>query len=451
MRGYFVCAVALAAVGCASTATEQTRRQVQTALAQAAAKGDDVAVEATGHPAPASTASCEALAGRVAASHPRVMAGHARARASLSRSRSAGALPPPRASLEVWDFPIGAPGRAEREGMYMLGVAQELPAAGARDGRARAEVLEAEMALADAAVARREVWGEVMAACVDWSAAEAVRVGLLGHRQLLVDMREAVLSGYRGGADSLGMVARAEAEISAADRHVVEAEEELRVARETLVALVAGAAQVAELPPALEVPSDVGADAELVQRAEAQRSELLGADAKQASARARIEAADAEATMPMLEVSATYMQTPAMRAGLGAMVSMSLPWLWGGYDSVKQGAEQDGAAAAAERADVERTIRVQVTRAAGQLRALSRSHQILLSREIPAAARALDAERAALLTGSFSLSAWISASHALRQAHIDEARTRGALARARLELLLATGEPEALVTRRTQP
>src|SRR5688572_18226759 len=82
--------------------------------------------------------TCAALAEAITRSHPALRAAQHRARAATLRSDSEGSLPPPMLSFEIWDFPIGAPSRADREGMYMVGLGQEFPGGG-RSDRARAE------------------------------------------------------------------------------------------------------------------------------------------------------------------------------------------------------------------------------------------------------------------------------------------------------------------------
>jgi outer membrane protein TolC len=140
-------------------------------------------------------------------------------------------------------------------------------------------------------------------------------------------------------------------------------------------------------------------------------------------------------------VKATYMQTPGMRAGLGAMVSMSLPWLWGGGGERSDSARHEIEAAGADAESVRRMARVDVARAAGRVRAFNRSLSLLREREIPAAERAVEAERAGLGQSAFELAAWIQAASALRAAQVDEARLRGEIEQALVELEASVGRP----------
>jgi len=327
----------------------------------------------------------------------------------------------------------------------MVGVGQEFPPHGARDGLSRSQAEEARAASAELREVTREVWAEVARACTSWSAAEALRDRLASHRALLAEMSEAMLARYETGGETLGVVTRADAELAAAERHVAEAEEEVAVARANLLALAGEDVSLPADPPPLPRPRAQLELEPLVELA-ASRGSLEVAQAGRRSAQAQADAAVAEAKWPTFEVRATYMQTPSMRPGLGAMVAMSLPWLWGGGSHRREAARFETEAAGADAASAIRAVRVEVTRAAGQVRALSRALELLTEREIPAARQALEAERAALAAGDFNLASWIQAAHALREAHVDEARMRGALGGAWIDLESSVGRPLPEVT-----
>lgn len=442
----------IAATGCVSSTSTRARTDVEALLAPRdgpSAAGTTAppsakvqAGERKDAPAPdrAEGADCTSLARRVAAGHPRVRAAEERARAALSRSRGTGSLPPPKASLEVWDFPFAQPGRARTEGMYMLGLEQEFPPAGARDARTRAEVEEGRMALADAGLSARELVTDAAHTCVAWSVAEALKLRLAQHRGLLAEIRETVLTRYRAGGDVLGALVQLEAEIATADRHVIEAEGEASAARATLIAL--GDVDLPATAPPLPAARAPEAADVLTARAARTRAESSVASARTQAARARLDAAASEANTPAFEAKAAYMQAPGARPGLSAMVSMSLPWLWGSGDSEQAGAEHELLAAEALRADVSRSIRVDVARANGRVLVLSRARQALLERELPAIERALSVERAALAAGSADLVSFVERAHALSELHVEEARIAGELAHAWVELYSAAGELE---------
>ncbi len=191
--------------------------------------------------------------------------------------------------------------------------------------------------------------------------------------------------------------------------------------------------------PALVVRDANPESTQLTAVALTERGDVNAAKSRQNAAAARLDAVETEANTPSFEVRATYMQTPGMRPGLGAMVGMSLPWLWGGGGDRKDGARHEFEAAAADSEVTRRMAKVEVARAAGRLRALRRSLAVLREREIPAAERAIEAERAMLGSAGFELSAWIQAATALRTARVDEARMRGEIEHAFVDLEASVG------------
>ena len=350
------------------------------------------------------------------------------------------------ASFEIWDFPIGAPSNADSEGMYMFGLAQEFPGDG-RGDRARAETEMAREARAEGEDVARRLRADATHVCVDWAIAESVRAPLLEHRRLLEQMREAAVVSYRGSAGALGAVARADAELAGAERRIAEIEADLETARESLAAFAGADVKLPPNAPAL-VDRDANPEsAQLTAVALAARGDVSAAKARQSAAAAKLDAVETEASTPSFEVRATYMQTPGMRPGLGAMVGMSLPWLWGGGGDRKDGARHEFEAAAADSEVTRRMAKVEVARAAGRVRALRRSLAVLREREIPAAERAIEAERAMLGSAGFELSAWIQAATALRAARVDEARMRGEIEHAFVELEASVGRTLEHVSR----
>ena len=428
--------------GCLSSSAYSARHRTEVALDRARAPS-------YGAPGAVATASCSDLARAIATSHPRVAVAFARARAALARSNAEGSLPPPTASIEVWDFPVGAPSRADDEGMYMFGIGQEFPPG--RSGRALSEAEDALALLAESTEMERGAWAETAHACVAWSTATIVHAQMQGHLEIVSLLREAVLSRYRGGAtDGLTMIAQTESEIAAAARHVAEAEEEVRASRDLLVAFASGSVALPEEPPMLAVRPALPPVNELVERALSSRGTVVAGLARAAGAQARLDASDSEAETPTFELRATYMQSPSMRPGVGAMVSMSLPWL-SRASSTADSTRHMYAAARADVEDIERSIRVEVVRASGRVRVLTRSLALLMEQEVPAATRAIEAARASLTGLGFDVAAWIEAAHALRLIRVDEARTRAALEEAWVELEAAVGQPIAAQPIAPQP
>lgn len=408
------------------------------------------ALGAPGAPIHGSATACSELADRIALSHPALRAARSRASAAVERSHAESSLPPPMASFEIWDFPIGAPSRADSEGMYMVGLGQEFPGGG-RSERSRAEREMAREAKAEGDDTGRRLRADAAHACVAWSVAEAVRARLLDHRHLLEQVRDAALVSYRGSAGGLGAVARADAELAAAERRIAELEAEVETARATLAAFAGGDVELPSTAPTLSTrEQDVG-DGQAARGGVTTRGDVNAARARQAAAAARLEAASSEASTPSFEVRATYMQTPGMRPGLGAMVGMSLPWLWGGGSERETGARHDLEAAAADADAARRAARVEVAQAAGRVKTLRRSLAVLRERELPAAERAVAAERASLGSGGFDLASWLAAATALRVARVDEARMQGDIEHAFVDVDASVGKPLSSSPKQKEP
>lgn len=425
------CALGLLLSSCVSDATVSARAAAESLLQEPLALEDPA-------PADAPQGGCAGLARATALRHPAGRAATQRGRASLARSQARGSLPPPRAAFEVWDFPIGDPATADESGMYMVSVGQAFPAPGLRSGEARVEAEGARIEAAEARERTRLIFGEVAHACVDWAGAAARIDHWRRYVALVGSARDASIAAFRAGAPLAG-VARLEVEMASAERKLATAEEEAHQARRTLEELTRGLAVVPEQPPpltGLSVPTE-STDATT------ERDDVRAARGRVEGALAQSDAAEASALEPDVEVRATYMQMPGARAGLGAMVGLSLPWLWGGGPDAREAAAHDVSAARNELESAERRARAEVTRADGQARALDRSLRVLTEREIPAAERAMEAHHASTTGGEFDLTEWLESAFALRQARLDEVDTRTALAHALVDLSVARGGPGA--------
>ncbi|HEY8431538.1 MAG TPA: hypothetical protein VIL20_24325, partial [Sandaracinaceae bacterium] len=305
----------LCAAGCVSSSTWSAYREVERELAAAREE------EPRGGADPA---TCAELASRIAAAYPTVRAARARARAALARGRGEGALPAPELVLEVWDFPIGDPQLADREGMYMAGVAQAFPPAAALDARARAAAMDARAALAEASEERRTIRARALATCVEWSAT-ALEIERLREAEAIVTRARDALAARVSTGAPIAELARIEAELAALRR--ARAGAEARAARARARAS-AWFGRPLSAPPSIDVPEG-GAEGAL-ERALAARGALRAARARAQAAAARTEAREAEASVPTFVLRATYMQMPSARAGIGAAIGMTLPWLWSG-------------------------------------------------------------------------------------------------------------------------
>lgn len=381
---------------------------------------DAVAVEDEAPPS-ISFATCDDVARLAVARNPGLTAPRERARAALSMARAEGALPAPSASIAVWDFPIGDPSLADREGMYMLTLAQELPPPDALDASARASVEEARAALGELDEMRREIASEAMHACADWAGAAATGARLAAWIELLGAMRLVVEARLSAGGGMLADVARLAREIGTAERMLARTSSDAERAQETLRAWL-GVPTETPLGEAPELPDEapsVSASAVLGYALE-HRGLLESGRADIAAASARASAAEARATTPTFMFGGMYMQTPQMRAGLGLEFGMTLPWFWSGEPDLAEAARADAAAAEAEVLGAERMIEVEVRTALAELETTSRVLDTLRTREAPAAAFALDATAAAYGAGEGSLLEWLDAARAIRELEIEE-------------------------------
>lgn len=423
--------------GCVSPGTWSALHEVERELERepvVASSGDERIAHAR------DVRGCAELAQRIVAAHPALGVPRARARAALAMARSEGALPAPELMLELWDFPIGDPQRADREGMYMVGLAQALPPAAALDGRARAAVEDARAALGELAERRREIGAAAAHACVDWSEASAVALRLEGAALVLDRMRDALIARFASSDDALSQIARLDGERARIERMQVDAAARAARGSARLAAWLGGDADV--LPgraPELALAEGTLDHDALLARAIAARGAIESARARARAAAARADAAEADATLPRFVIGANYMQMPSQRAGLGASFGMTLPWLWSG-----EGAARDAARAAAEAeldgvAGLERDLGAELAAAIGSLDAAERAVRTLRERERPAAQRAMEAVASTYAAGRADLLAWLDAVRTLRELDVEEARLLGEAAHAWAELESAVG------------
>ncbi len=390
--------------------------------------------------APLSFTSCDDVVRAVVATSPGLSAPRERARSALASARAEGALSAPTARVAVWDFPIGDPSLADREGMYMLTVAQALPPAGDLDGRARARVEEARAALGQLDEMRRMVAADAAHDCADWAGATARGAALRAWIDTLGSMREATRARYAAAGGALADVARIERELATAERMLERTAGGADRAAETLRARM-GVAAGRALGPAPSLPAEVVAiapDAALAYAIE-HRGALAAARSGVAAAEARAAAATARADVPMFMIGAMYMQTPQMRPGLGLELGMTLPWLWSGERDEAEAMRADARAMESEVAGIERAIAVEVRAALAELVTNRRALRVLREREAPAAALALDATAATYGAGEGNLLDWLDAARATRELAVEEVELLTEVAHARVDVASALG------------
>lgn len=435
--------------GCVSSGTWSAWHEARARLEAADESSAPPVGEGRAAPSPTepsrAVASCDALVAEIVRTHPGLAAPRERARAALAMARAEGALPPPSVRLEVWDFPIGDPQRADREGMYMVGLAQELPAGSMLDAAARAATEEARVALAALEEERSAIAAEVSDACASWAAAHATREGLASFRDVLAVMRDATTARMSTGGAALADLARLEREEAAVERAMVRAEHEASRARRLLAAWLGGAAIDIEAPSLPESVPALDVDA-LLAHAEAHRGLVARGRAEIDAARARAAREEASATVPDVMLGAAYMQMPGARAGLGLEVGMSLPWLWGGAADRAEAARAAARAAEAELDGALRALRVEVTATVAELETLRADLEVLVSRERLAAERVEEAAAAAYRGGEGSLLEWLDAARARRELVLEEVEVRAALARRMVALGRVVGAPAGVLT-----
>lgn len=428
--------------GCVSSGTWSTVHAVEDELereeraAEERRAGEERA-GADGEPEGAS--DCAELAARVTERSPALAAARQRARAALARGRSEGALPAPSLMLEVWDFPIGDPQLADREGMYMVGLSQALPPAGALDGRARAGAEQANAALGELADARGRLHARALEVCVNWSAAELESSRIARTAEVARNMREMLLGQMRAGASAaMADVARLDAELARLERAQVELEGRARSAAARLGAWLD--APPPSAPPSLELPAgEVGVE-RWIERALERHGRLRAARSRARAAAAMADAADASATIPTFTIGASYMQMPETRAGAGITLEMTLPWLWSGEGAARDAARLEVEAELEEVRALELEVRAEVHAAAVLLHTAAQALETLREQERPAAERTLESIAARYPSGGVDLVAWLDAVQTVRALDIEEARLLAESARAWAGLERAVGE-----------
>ena len=407
---------------CISQATSRSRdataRAIDHAEDRARARPPEASGESASPPraraevpppkAPVGAESCKRIAARIATSDPTARARRGSARAGLARADAEGSLPAPELSFELWDFPIGDPARANREGMYMVGLSQRFPAAGLSNARARKEVEVASANLGAAEVAKLAAWAEAMHACVDWAGARRKRQRLGVQIALLDRIRGAVGAARSSGGSSLADEANVDAERAATEQEITLLEADERVGRGTLLALGGIGAGTTEPPAFGEVARAPSLDRVIAVALE-RRGEVASATSMLRVADAEVDVAGAESKIPEIGIEAAYMQMPKARAGLEIAVSMSLPWLWSGGSGRRTAAAREVGVAHAEAAAVARAIRTQVTRTYERFEGDREALASFKQRVVPAVDRVLEAEQARLTGGGFDLSALVLA------------------------------------------
>jgi outer membrane protein, heavy metal efflux system len=367
-----------------------------------------------------------------------------RVRALVASTFSAGRLPPPMAMVTLWRAPLHSPFVYGDGSMLMLGLQQTFPPGAALEAEARAAVEEAK---AEAAMlSAREQGLAQQAARLFIDHAEAARRERLfeSQRQLLVQLLETARARLSTGGTALQDVTRVQLAAAKLDGDAAMAAGDRARARAALNVLLGR-------PPgaALGEPRELGASApditpeRAAARARERRGEVAAARAAERRESARSAGASAMARQPEFALGLSYglMRQSGMPDNWGATFSMSLPWLSPAYGARSEAAAHaaagarhavDGQLLAIDRDVADALVRVDVS---------SRQLSILTGPARTAAARSIDAARAAYVGGGGDALGWIDALRGRLEVAVGELEARAALERAIVDLERAIGAP----------
>lgn len=441
LRGLVVTTLALSAMGCIST---QTHRSLSDAYAATSRSLDQRAPRATASPevAAGSPLDRDAVVALAVSRSPSLAAAAHRARALIHAGRAEGSLPSPEVGVQITNLPLTRPYAFGDAGMYMLEFRQRFPAAAALDGRARAMSEEARAALAELSTEERMTAQRAADAFVEYVLSLQEQSVETRQLALLEQMGGAVRARYSTGGATLTDAPRIELEVATTRRAIARTEGDLLRVRAALNALLRRPSTAALGVPRELPPETIRlAENELLARATANRGALLAADARVRAARARRQAADAEARVPEFMVGFDYFQDPSMRPGIGAMFSMSLPWLWGPQHERAAQAQEAVAAEASTRDSEGIEARSEITEELARLRSAEGQLLVVDDQALPAARRAIDALGAQYATGSVSLLEWVDAARAVLALELERVALGAELAHAVAALERAVGAP----------
>jgi cobalt-zinc-cadmium efflux system outer membrane protein len=351
------------------------------------------------------------------------------------------ALPPPDLSLDVWQVPLADPARIDRAGMVMVAVRQEIPAPGSLGQRATARREEANKQVADVEASSHLLVREVSHAFVDYAIAHELHAVHDAHLATLRQSVEIARTRLTTGGP-LSDVALSDAAVALAEADRASERTRIDAARIRLNVLMGRSPGARLGRPAWQPPERTVTPAPtLIAAAEARRPELRAAAAERRAREAEAGAAATEARVPAFAVSASYFApTDEMpRHGYGFGASMTVPWLWGPARSRHRAAE---ASARAARNDIDAQrlgIRQQVATSLTQLSSSSERLRVLDSSARPAGRRAVEATRAAYVTGGSSLGALLEAARSAVEIELEIVSARSELAHATIDLDWALG------------
>jgi outer membrane protein TolC len=378
------------------------------------------------------------------AHNPELGAARARAEAAAIRTGAADRIPAPELKYEQWGTPLSAPHALDRSQMIMLGVRQSLPAWGTRAARAKVASAEAAGAGADARTRRQDLVAEVRRAYARYFQADHEGRIHREHAQLTAQLVELARAHYQTGRGSQQDVLRLSLELSRLHADLVGIEGDRRASAALLNTLMGRPVDAALGPaPAVAADDEIPELAALDAKAATARAELDAAARSVARGEAALDLARRSARYPTVMVGLDYQYMPMEahdRHGYGAMLSLGLPWLWGGARDEVAAAER------ALRAE-ERTL--EAARAAARYELREAAARVHAARELldavdrdllPQAGRAFEAGRAAYVAGGTDAFGLLDSLRSYLQIRIERIRAVGRLQASLADLHRAAGE-----------
>jgi outer membrane protein TolC len=327
---------------------------------------------------------------------------------------------------------------------------QELPFPGRTWAQGRVASHQAEAMRAGADLAERQELKSALEAYYSLAAAEVLAAALDQVGQATQEMaRVSARRSSFGQLDRMGqfMDAMLAMEDAKVDAMRPMAQQQRRAAEATLKRLM-GADPLQGLPGAkLDLPALLDGPqpslAEALQAAEAGSPELAMARAKAAAARAAHGLA-LSGWLPDLMVQGSMTEDAMGQRQSGAMLGVSLPWLW----FWKQAGEAGAASAAADKAqsDLEAArlaLREQVIQAHGELKAVTEALRITSTQVAPKAGRGLELARSGFRTTALGPTEILMAVQDYRMTQEDLAQQIAQWGAAKAMLTMLCGAPAA--------
>lgn len=369
--------------------------------------------------------------------NPEVAEVDARVRAAAARARARGRLPSPDLKYEQWGVPLAQPYDLGRADMVMLGLRQTLPAWGARAAEARAAQADTAMAAAGARQRRQELLVEARRAFARYYLADREVAVHREHVALTAELVNLARLHYQSGRGSQQDVLRLSLELSRLHGDLTTLEQERRANRALLNALM-GRPVEAPLGPAAEYEEGDSGDPA---SGDAPRPEVEAAAGAVARGEAEVDRARREARLPTVMLGLDYQRMPMghVRNGYGAMVALSLPWLWGDkrdrLDTAEESLRADQHALAAARTAAAYDLAAASARVEGAREGLAVIDRDLL----PQARRSFEAARAGYGAGQTDAFALLDSLRSYLQIRIERVRAIARLLGSQADLARARG------------